>query len=286
MSRVLLEVCVDSVCSARQAIAGGAARLEVCSALAQGGLSPTLGLVQAIRIVVDDFNQQRQCQPHQPAAAAAADLVRVYALIRPRAGDFLFDADEVDIMVRDIGHLCALVDGFVLGCLTREGEIDWVVLDRLVHATGSGSCSHSITFHRAIDMSCDPLAMVRELFTRQVRVNRVLTSGGCTMAFDGRHVIARMCEAVTQLQIEQPHRQLVIMAGGGINEDNVKQVVRDARVHEIHGSCRTMHASRMKYRNTKCSMSSTSTSSTCEYSQYVTDSARVARCLQLANQDE
>ena len=125
----ILEVCVDSLASARAAIVGGADRLELCSALAVGGLTPYGVLLQQIRAESD---------------------IPVRCLMRPRAGDFLYAPEELDMMAAQITHLRALgADGFVIGCLTAHGDLDDDAMKPLIEAAdGAG-----LTLHRCIDVS-------------------------------------------------------------------------------------------------------------------------------------
>ena len=120
----ILEVCVDSLASAQAAIAGGADRLELCSALAVGGLTPYAELLQQIR---------------------AQSRIKIRCLIRPRAGDFLYTKDEILLMAAQIGNLKRLgADGFVIGCLTADGELDTAAMQPLLKAAeGTG-----LTLHR------------------------------------------------------------------------------------------------------------------------------------------
>lgn len=124
----ILEVCVDSLASAQAAIAGGADRLELCSALAVGGLTPYAELLQQIR---------------------AQSRIKIRCLIRPRAGDFLYTKDEILLMAAQIGNLKRLgADGFVIGCLTADGELDTAAMQPLLKAAeGTG-----VTLHRCIDV--------------------------------------------------------------------------------------------------------------------------------------
>ena len=129
----LLEVCVDSLASARAAIAGGADRLELCSALLAGGLTPSPELLRQIR---------------------RESSIPVRCLMRPRAGDFLYSQDEIDLLCAQINSLRqAGADGFVIGCLTAEGDLDRCAMQQLVNACGD--CG--LTLHRAIDVARDPL---------------------------------------------------------------------------------------------------------------------------------
>ena len=125
MAARLLEVCVDSLVSARAAIKGGADRLELCSALALGGLTPFTELLQQIR-------------------AESSILIR--CLMRPRAGDFLYATDEIDLMVRQIRTLKqAGADGFVIGCLTSQGNLDKEAMMPLIEAADGAAASGGIS---------------------------------------------------------------------------------------------------------------------------------------------
>ena len=129
--KTILEVCVDSLASARAAIAGGADRLELCSALLAGGLTPYEMLLRQIKEESD---------------------IPVRCLMRPRPGDFLYTKEELELLRRQIVQLKnAGADGFVIGCLTAQGELDEKAMLPLIDAcSGKG-----ITLHRAIDVSRD-----------------------------------------------------------------------------------------------------------------------------------
>ena len=133
----ILEVCVDSLASAKAAIAGGADRLELCSALAVGGLSPYGELLEQIK---------------------ATCPLPVRCLMRPRPGDFLYTEDEIELMCAQIRHLRAAgADGFVLGALTPEGALDSRAMEQLLNACGD----KPVTLHRCIDVAADPARVYR-----------------------------------------------------------------------------------------------------------------------------
>ena len=133
----VLEVCVDSLASARAAAAGGADRLELCSALAVGGLTPYAELLRQIK----------QCC-----------TLPVRCLMRPRAGDFLYSEDELDLLCTQIETLRAAgADGFVVGALTPDGGLDEAAMRRLLAVCGGVP----VTLHRCIDVSRDPAAVYR-----------------------------------------------------------------------------------------------------------------------------
>ena len=197
---MLVEACVDSVTGALAAVAGGAGRLELCTGLVEGGLTPSAGLV---------------------AAARERIAVPIHVLIRPRSGDFLYDADERTVMLRDIAGAKRLgVDGVVLGALDPGGRLDSECTHRKVDAARP----LAVTFHRAFDLARDPAEALDALMA--LGVERVLTSGQAASAEAGIPVIARM--------VAQSAGRLAVMAGGGINEGNAARIARETGVAEIH----------------------------------------------------
>ncbi len=165
---MLLEVCVDSLASARAAIEGGADRLELCSALLAGGLTPYTALLRQIRQESD---------------------IPVRCLMRPRAGDFLYQEDEIVLMAQQIRELkTAGADGFVIGCLTPDGELDAEAMKPLIEAAdGMG-----LTLHRGIDVSRDPAETYAQAHT--LGIDTVLTSGAAANCRAGEAVIARLLQ--------------------------------------------------------------------------------------------
>lgn len=148
----LLEVCVDSIHSARAAIAGGADRLELCSALAVGGLTPYTALLRQIRSESD---------------------ISVRCLMRPRAGDFLYTPEEIAMMAEQIRELKAAgADGFVIGCLTPEGDLDRDAMKPLITAADGTE----LTLHRAMDVSRDLVQTYQD--ATKLGIDAILTSGG------------------------------------------------------------------------------------------------------------
>ena len=181
----LLEVCVDSLASARNAIAGGADRLELCSALAIGGLTPYAGLLSQIR---------------------AESSIPIRCLMRPRAGDFLYTQEEIDLMAGQICRLKELgADGFVIGCLDAEGGLDERAMRPLLEAAeGKG-----LTLHRCIDVSRDPVETY--LDAGRMGIDTVLTSGAAPSSLKGMERIGQLLA----LQEKQSGPQVLI--GAGVN---------------------------------------------------------------------
>ena len=201
----VLEICVDSLASARAAIRGGADRLELCSALLAGGLTPYEGLLRQIREESD---------------------IPVRCLMRHRAGDFLYPAEERELLRRQILQLRgAGADGFVIGCLTPEGELDAEAMKPLVDACGD----KGITLHRCIDVSKDPVQTY--LDAKTLGIDTVLTSGAASNCKLGRPMI----EKLIALRDEADGPEVLI--GAGVNAT----VIRTFRA-EIPGA-RAFHMS-------------------------------------------
>jgi copper homeostasis protein len=201
----LLEICVDSLASARAAIAGGADRLELCSALLAGGLTPYEGLLRQIREESD---------------------IKIRCLMRPRPGDFLYTPEELELMQRQILSLKAAgADGFVIGCLTADGDLDTAAMQPLVDAcAGCG-----ITLHRCIDVSRDPLDTYRK--AAALGIDTVLTSGAAASCKLGRSTI----EALIALRDAENGPEVLIGAG-------VKASVIAAFLEKVPGA-RAFHMS-------------------------------------------
>ncbi len=196
-----LEVCVDGPDSLAKAVAGGADRIELCSALALGGLTPSPGLI----------------------AAARGCPVPVYAMIRPRAGDFTTSEAELRQMQAEIAHVRkAGLAGVVLGAATSSGTLDMAALRRLSRtADGLGR-----TLHRVVDDLHDPGDAVGPAIA--LGFERILTSGGAASAFEGRDVLRHM--------IDRADGQIGIMAGGGVLADVVPDLAAIG-ITSFHASC-------------------------------------------------
>jgi len=188
MSRIL-EVCVDSLASARAAIRGGADRLELCSALTIGGLTPYCALLEQIREESD---------------------IPVRCLMRPRAGDFLYEKEEILQMARQIQVLRnAGADGFVIGCLTADGDLDGNAMKPLLEAAeGAG-----LTLHRCIDVSRDLTKTY--LDAAELGIDTVLTSGGAGSCRAGMEAIGQL------LQLRSSGGPEVLI-GAGVNADVIE----------------------------------------------------------------
>ncbi len=200
---IALEICVDDADGLAAALAGGADRIELCSALALGGLTPSSGLM----------------------ALAAKAPRPVYAMIRPREGDFVFSAAAIDQMRREIDAVRAAgLAGVVLGVSEPGGALDAEALAILIrHAAGLGT-----TLHRAFDLVPDP-AVALELAI-ELGFERVLTSGGAARAEDGVAVLAAL--------VQQAGARISVMPGAGVRPGNAARILALTGAHEIHASCR------------------------------------------------
>jgi copper homeostasis protein len=219
-NRVILEVCVDSIESAIAVDSGGADRIELCSSLLEGGLTPSPGVISTVLSKVS---------------------LGVFVMIRPRGGDFCYSADEFKAMEQDVRAAKQLgADGVVFGILTEDGRVDAARTHRLVEIARP----LKVTFHRAFDMSRDLGESLEDLI--RLGVDRVLTSGGEQNVELGQSRIANLQRRAKD--------RIILMAGAGITEDNVRQIISVTGVREIHASLRSSVPGPMRYRNEKVSM--------------------------------
>lgn len=203
-SGICLEVSVDSVAGLEAAIGGGADRIELCSALSLGGLTPSAGLM----------------------AAASAQKTPCFVLIRPREGDFCYHNNEIDVMCRDIETVRSMkLAGVVIGASVPDGSLDVRTLARLLECSGGMPA----TLHRAFDLVPDFHAALEAAIG--LGFKRVLTSGGAAGAPVGRVQIQKL--------VQQAGARIEVMAGAGLSAGNVAEFVRFTGVRAVHGSCRS-----------------------------------------------
>lgn len=201
---IALEVCIDSVDGLAAALAGGADRIELCSALDVGGLTPSAGLLRA-------------------ASACAKPVV---AMIRPRGGDFCFDAAETALMLDEIDAVAAAgLQGVVLGASLPDGRLDVRTLERLIRQAGR----HRLrcVLHRAIDL-CPDLAAATRL-AADLGFERILTSGGAPSAPEGLDGLRRCFDAAAG--------RIAVMPGAGIHAENIDLLRARLPLTDIHASC-------------------------------------------------
>jgi copper homeostasis protein len=209
-----LEICVDSVQSAIVAQEAGASRVELCDNLSEGGITPGFGTIVSARKNLD---------------------IALNVLIRPRAGDFLYNRLEFDIMRRDV-DICGEcgADGIVTGLLRSDGRIDVERTCELVELAHP----MPVTFHRAFDMCSDPVEGLEDIIASGAV--RLLTSGQKNIAVEGLALLTDM--------VKQSGQRIIIMPGSGINETNIEAIAKITGASEFHLSARKVIESSMTYR--------------------------------------
>jgi copper homeostasis protein len=204
MSTIRLEVCVDTLDDAVTAIDAGAHRIELCSALEIGGLTPGTGLVR--NVVSND--------------------TPVFAMIRPRGGDFIYSQGDVDCMLADIEHLRENgISGFVFGALNADQNLDANSLEKMIAACNGLPA----TLHRAFDFCQDPMQSLDVAI--QLGFDRVLTSGAAASVVEGLPLLKKLFAAARD--------RIVIMPGGGVTPETARMLVDELPLGELHASCKS-----------------------------------------------
>ena len=197
---ILLEISVETAEAAAAAERGGAQRIELCTQLRLGGLTPSESLMQMARAKV---------------------AVPIFAMIRPRAGDFTYSAEELAQMRGEIDTAKQLgMDGIVLGLLTRDRSVDVERTRQLVKAAQP----LPVTFHRAFDDAANLDAALEDVIA--TGATRILTSGGSPTAAAGIENLARLVVAAKD--------RILILPGGGINASNAVDVAQQTGARELH----------------------------------------------------
>lgn len=213
----ILEVCVDSCASAMAAVAGGADRLELCSALAVGGLTPSAALLKLIR---------------------ESSSIPIRCLMRPRPGDFLYSAEEIRQMAMEMDILRqAGADGFVIGCLTPTGELDRAAMEPLLQAAGGAK----LTLHRCVDVSRDIGRTY--LDAGELGIDTVLTSGAAGNCTAGKDAIRHL------LKLRDSQGGPEVLIGAGVNAEVITALRRELPgARAFHMSGKTARESGMLFR--------------------------------------
>ncbi|XP_054266713.1 copper homeostasis protein cutC homolog [Macrosteles quadrilineatus] len=243
-----MEVCVDCVTSAVNAEAGGASRLELCSALSEGGLTPSEGFLRVVKSLVS---------------------IPVFVMIRPRRGlDFVYSKDEVRIMEFDIKRLKdSGADGFVFGALTPDRKVDKEVCSSLLQAASPLPC----TFHRAFDIVKNPLEELETVIS--LGFKRILTSGLKQNAYEGVSVIKDL--------IKRSQGLISVMPGAGIAEKNLEVILKETGAKEFHASARKPINAINSCNDEDLNVSMGSSDS--DFSLLVTDSNLVKEMVKISN---
>ena len=242
----LLEVCAGDIDSVIAAAQGGASRVELCSALGEGGVTPSIGFIRS---------------------ALQVQGIRVHVLIRPRGGDFLYTPQEVDCMVDDIvAAREAGVHGVVIGALTPDGEVDMNACKKMMEA----AAGISVTFHRAFDLCRDPFKALEDIIS--LGCDRILTSGQAQTALEGKENLAEL--------VKQADGRIIILAGAGVSQSNAAEILNASGTGEIHASARSSVESGMKFRHSGVSMG---TPGSDEYSRKTTSADIVKQIVSQIN---
>jgi len=220
--RIPLEICLDSVESAVASAQGGADRVELCADLLEGGITPSAGLIAAVRQKIS---------------------IGLQVMIRPRGGDFCYTEAEFEIMRKDIRMARQLgANGVVFGILDPDGHIDTKRTRELVEL----SRPLNVTHHRAFDMALDLYRALEDVIS--TGADRILTSGGEATVSQGLDTISRLVRAAGD--------RIIIMPGGGITQDDIRRVAEQSGAREIHVGLGTEIPSPMLFRNQKIAMGS------------------------------
>jgi copper homeostasis protein len=208
-----IEIATTDFESTREAVEGGADRIELCTALSEGGITASYGLIKKCR---ESF------------------LIPIFPIIRPRAGDFLYTDEEFDIMLSDI-KICKDLgcDGIVSGILKKDGRIDKKRTTKMIEA----AYPMEFTFHRAFDRCKDPFEALEELIT--IGCQRILTSGQQPTAIAGTELIRKLVKATDS--------RMIIMPGSGVRKENIKQLAEETGAIEFHSSVKKKQTSGMEF---------------------------------------
>ncbi|TDH28617.1 copper homeostasis protein CutC [Segetibacter sp. 3557_3] len=209
----LIEIATTDFTTTSSAVRGGADRIELCSAISEGGLTPSYALI-------------RRC--------IQAFELPIFPIIRPRSGDFLYSNDEFEIILDDI-RVCKELGcrGLVTGFLNPAGEIDVDRLKRVLDAAEE----MEVTFHRAFDRCADPFVALEQIISAGCK--RILTSGQQLKALDGSALIRELVSTAAG--------RIIIMPGSGVKPGNIRQLADATGAVELHGALRNTKASEMAF---------------------------------------
>lgn len=210
-----LEICSFNLQSALIAQHAGAHRVELCADPASGGTTPSFGLIKTAREKLH---------------------IKLYTIIRPRGGDFLFNDEEFEIMLNDVS-LCKQLgcDGVVIGILNADGTIDKKRCGRLVQL----AYPLGVTFHRAFDWCINPFEALEDIIN--IGCERILTSGQKPTAIEGAQLLNEL--------IRQAESRIIIMPGSGVRANNILELKEKTTAEEFHTSARMVVKSNMHFIN-------------------------------------
>lgn len=239
---MIIEVCVDTLDSALNAQTAGANRIELCADLALGGTTPSYGLIKLCRKYLN---------------------IDIYVMIRPRCGDFCYSDMEFETMKMDVENAKNLkMDGVVFGILDEYGYIDKKRMKELIDIAKP----MKVTIHRAFDMSKDIFKSLEDAV--DLGIDRILTSAQSNKVYENLKLLQEL--------IEKADGKIVVMAGSGINENNVREVIKTG-VLEVHASGKVEIESKMKFRRTNISMGASSSNK--EYKVEITSIDKIKKLI-------
>lgn len=211
--KYIIEIATTDFPTTKNAVEGGADRIELCAALHEGGTTPSAGLIRLCR---ESFQ---------------ADI---FPIIRPRGGDFLYTDEEFNVMITDIRLARSLgCNGIVTGALSADGTIQFDQIRQMVDL----AYPMEVNFHRAFDRCRDPFEALEQII--DAGCQRILTSGQQPTALEGKELIASL--------VEKADGRITIMPGSGVRKENIREIAEQTGTREFHSSLRTSKASAMKF---------------------------------------
>jgi copper homeostasis protein len=215
MNNFQLEICCFNIQSALVAQLAGADRIELCADPSDGGTTPSLGVIKTAREKLH---------------------IKLYPIIRPRGGNFLFDKEDFEVLMNDV-VLCKQIgcDGVVIGLLNDDGTIDKKRTSKLVEL----AYPLGVTFHRAFDWAINPQQALEDIIN--CGCERILTSGQQPTAIEGASLINEL--------IKQAESRIIIMPGSGIRASNIIDIAQQTNAEEFHTSARIFQQSNMQFIN-------------------------------------
>ena len=240
-----IEVCANSLDSVIASDNAGADRVELCDNILEGGTTPSAGLIYSAKL---------------------NSSIKIFTIIRPRGGDFLYTDYEMQIMLKDIETAVELgSDGIVIGCLTADGKVDYEKCARLREAAKN----LPVTFHRAFDMTADAFQSVDII--KKLGITRILTSGQRNKAEEGIDLISEI--------VSYAGNEIKIMVGSGVTEDNILHIAKATNAKSFHVSLRENVESGMSFRRSKIGMSTADPMT--EFTRLVTSQTRLSNLIRI-----
>ena len=246
MKKNIIEVCAGSLQSAVNAQRGGAHRIELCSGLEIGGITPSPSTILKARALLE---------------------IDIFVLVRPRGGDFCYSPLEMEVMKEDI-LFCKQnkIDGVVIGMLEDDGTVNLPQLKELIALASP----MQVTFHRAFDRAADPFLALEKII--EAGAHRILTSGQKATAFEGRFLLRDL--------VKKSNNRITILAGAGVNRSNILNISKASKVNEFHLSGKSVIKSPMNIEGSTVRFSQNGMS---ENDYFETDVEKIRQVVQMMN---